>query len=490
MISPIRPFRTVYVFVFGLLNLMAGCRPASKPAERPNILLIIADDWSYPHLGALGEPELRTPNIDRLAREGLLFHHAYCAAPSCTPSRAALLTGQFPHQLGHGANLWSLLDTVHPNYVNLLEAAGYATGMTQKGWGPGDEQAGGYHRNPAGPRFMDFKEFLDRKPPEKPFCFWLGTFDPHRDYVPDQGIQRGMRPDSVRVPGFLPDHPEVRKDLTDYFFEIERLDQTVGEAIALLEARGELDKTLIVVTSDNGMPFPRAKANLYDGGTRVPLVVRWPAPVRPNRTTDEMVSLIDLAPTFLEAAGLPVPETMAGSSLMDVLRDEENRPKREWVFFERERHAHVREGNLGYPARGVRTHDFLFIRNFEPDRWPAGDPVLVHSVGAFGDTDQSVTKDLIMAMKETRSPVDYYQHAFGKRPMEELYDLKNDPDQLVNKAESATLAMMKVRMQKALLGWMQATGDPRFGGKADFDAGPYFGPPTSPQAANQHGRSK
>src|SRR5262249_6094153 len=194
-------------------------------------------------------------------------------------------------------------------YPDLLEQAGYVVGFTRKGWGPGDFKAGGRNRNPAGNEFKSFGEFFKQQPPGKPFCFWFGSQDPHRPYDKGSGARSGMKAENVIVPSFLPDAPEVRNDILDYYFEVERFDREIGEIIKTLEDAKMLDNTLIVITGDNGMPFPRAKANVYDGGTRQPLAVRWPGKVKAGSVINEFVVLTDIAPTFLEAAGLkPLPE--------------------------------------------------------------------------------------------------------------------------------------------------------------------------------------
>lgn len=457
---------------------LAGAWRAGAAAQRPNILLCIADDWAWPHASIYGDPVVRTPTFDRIARQGVLFTNAFCAAPSCTPSRAAILTGQAPHRLAEGGNLWGFLPARFPVYTDLLEEAGYFVGFTRKGWGPGDFKAGGRRRNPAGNDFKNFAEFLRAAPPDRPFCFWFGSHDPHRPYEPDSGLKAGMRPEAVRVPPCWPDAPEVRRDILDYYFEVERFDREVGELLAMLEKAGRLENTLVVVTGDNGWPFPRAKANLYDGGTHVPLAVSWPGRVPSGRTLEDFVNLADLAPTFLEAAGLkPLPE-MTGRSLMGLLTQREKPGTRTEVFLERERHANVRRGDLSYPVRAIRTREYLYIRNFRPDRWPAGDPELYHSVGPFGDCDDSPTKRYILERRSDPKFARYFELCFAKRPAEELYDLRKDPDQIANVAGRPEYAEIQRKLRARLEQWMKETGDPRATTDDDrWDRYPYFGPP-------------
>jgi arylsulfatase A-like enzyme len=459
--------------------VVLGVRPDAQqvPPSPPNILVIIGDDWSHPHAGAYGDAVVRTPAFDRVAREGALFSHAYVAAPSCTPSRASLLTGRAVHQLAEGGNLWGFLPARFETYPDTLESAGYFVGYTRKGWGPGNFEAGGRARNPAGPQFASFAEFHKQVPKGKPFCFWFGSQDPHRPYEKGAGARSGLQAEKVVVPGFLPDTPEVRSDLLDYYFEVERLDREAGEIVRTLEASGQLDETLVVFTSDNGMPFPRAKANVYDGGTRVPLAVRFPKRVKPGVTYDDFVVLTDLAPTLLEAAGVKPHAAMTGRSLMPLLAGQ-RQTGRDTVFLERERHAQVRRGDLSYPARAVRTKEFLYIRNLRPDRWPAGDPEMYVAVGDFGDIDGGPSKDLLLARRSDPAISPYFTRATGKRPAEELYDLRKDPHQLENVAAKPEYAKAKGTLRAALDTWLRETGDPRIISDDDrWDRYPYFGKP-------------
>ena len=259
-----------------LLPLFLSGTIARSPEglAQPNILFVIADDWSWPHAGVYGDTVVQTPNIDRVAREGVLFEHAYVASPSCTPSRASILTGQWFWRLDAGANLYGPLPPEHPVYTDLLEDNGYHVGYTRKGWAPGN--LGARDRNPAGPEYESFSAFMDQRSEGKPFTFWFGTHDPHRVYDTGSGAESGIPLDDIQLPVIFPDSPDVRGDVADYYFEVQRLDTELGEMLEMLRANGELDNTIVVVTSDNGMPFPRAKSNLYDMGTRVPLAIRWP----------------------------------------------------------------------------------------------------------------------------------------------------------------------------------------------------------------------
>ena len=446
--------------VLSVLPRPASAQGTASRPSRPNIIVAIADDWSFPHAGIYGDRTVRTPNFDRVAREGARFTHAFTMSPSCTPSRAALLTGQAVHRLEEGGNLHGFLPSRFAVYPDLLEAAGYFVGYTRKAWGPGRFEPGGRSRNPAGPQFAGFDEFIKQRPADRPFSFWFGSQDPHRPYEKGSGLKAGLKLESVVVPAFLPDTPEVRSDLLDYYLEVQRFDREVGEILDKLAAAGELDNTLVVITSDNGMPFPRAKANVYDAGARMPLAVRWPARFPGGRVIDAFVSHTDLAPTFLDAAGLRPPDGMTGRSLLPLLRGERV-AGREQVFVERERHANVRRGDLSYPVRAIRTKDFLYIRNFRPDRWPAGDPEQYVAVGPFGDIDGSPSKSLLLDSQTDRTIAPFFQMATAKRPAEELYDLRRDPHQVKNVAGQLEHRAAQRRLREELDRWMRTTGDPR-----------------------------
>jgi arylsulfatase A-like enzyme len=462
--------------ILALLPLLLLAAPQPRD-DRPSFFIAVADDWSYPHAGVYGDKTIKTPTFDRVSSEGVLFTNCYCASPSCTPARAAMLTGQHIYRLEDSGNLWSRLPTKFDTYPDLLEKQGYVVGLQGKGWGPGDFKAGGRERNPAGPAFKSFADFLKTVPAGAPFCFWLGHKDPHRPYKEGQGVAAGLSPDTVQVPPYLPDTPEVRGDLLDYYAAVQRYDRDTGEALKLLEESGRARNTIVVMTGDNGLPFPRAKATLYDAGTRMPLAIRWPAKVGGARKVDAIVSHCDFAPTVLEAAGLKVPPAMTGRTLLPLLTsgDESGRDR---VVFGRERHANVRRGDLSYPARALRTKEFLYIRNLRPDLWPAGDPEKWVAVGHFGDVDEGPAKEQIIARRDQDLRT-FFRLAFEKRPERELFDVVKDPWQLENLASKRPELVEKLdaELTKELAG----TGDPRVvdgklsGADERWDKYPYYG---------------
>jgi uncharacterized sulfatase len=479
---------------------MDGCSALKRTSEtprRPNILFAIADDMSWLHAGAYGDRVVSTPAFDRVAAEGVLFTHAFCAAPSCTPSRGAILTGQEIWRLEEGGILNSTLPAKFGVYPDMLEEAGYFVGYIHKGWAPGNYKAGGWDHNPAGSRkyskrrvvppyngikktdyAANFEDFLNDRPPNTPFCFWYGCKEPHRTYERGSGLRAGKRPEDVQVPGFLPDVSEIRSDILDYYVEVEWYDRHLGLMLDKLEQIGELDNTLVVVTSDNGMPFPRAKANLYDAGTRMPLAVRWGSRIKGGRAVDDMASLTDLAPTFLEAAGLEVPPDMTGRSLLAVLFSEKSGlvdPARDEVFTAFERHTLCRAGGVGYPCRAVRTHRWLYIRNYRPDRWPAGDPDFDSGpLGIYGDADGGPTRTYMIENRDDPRVATLFGLAFGRRPDEELYDVREDPWQINNLAGDTRYADVKRSMNRRLARYLRKTKDPRLQGESPWDGYRYY----------------
>jgi len=483
---------TLGLFGAAALGSCAQTMSSRKPKRHPNILFCLADDWSWPHASIAGDKVVKTPTFDRVACEGVLFENAFVTAPSCTPSRGSIVTGQWHWRLEEGGNLWSTLPAKFEVYPDMLERAGYHVGFTRKGWGPGRDGPGGRTRNPAGPRYKNFGQFLKTRPDGKPFCFWFGSYDPHRGYKWQSGVNSGMKLENVEVPACLPDSEEVRTDICDYYWEVQRFDREVGELLKTLEENGELDNTLVVISGDNGMPFPRCKSNLYDMGTNVPLAVRWGARVKGGRVVEDFISLSDLAPTFLEAAGLKPTTDMTARSFLNILTSRKSGrvdPKRDHVLTGKERHVPCQEtGMAGFPMRAIRTHDFLYIRNFKPERWPAGAPkgyaqptkiVVSRPLGTFygyGDVDAAPTKSYMLKYRNDPKVGRLFELAFGKRPAEELYDLRKDSGQLNNVAERAEYAKVKSELAAVLMAELKATKDPRVLGRGDaFDKYPYYG---------------
>jgi arylsulfatase A-like enzyme len=461
------------VFVF------LGCGSEKKTVpRRPNILILMSDNHSWNHLGCYGDPVIKTPTIDQLSENGLRFTNAYCSAPSCTPARASMLTGQDIWRLEEGANLWGTLPAKFKVYTDMLEDAGYLVGHEGKGWGPGDYEAGGRSRNPAGERFNTFEEFYNEKEKGQPFCYWYSSRDPHRPFKVGGWEKTGIDPDDIPVPPYLPNIDEVRKDIGDYYDEIQNFDRDVASYIQLVKEMGQLENTLVVVCSDNGWQMPRGLANLYDFGTRIPLVISMPERYKGGRVIDDFISLNDFAPTFLDLAGLPIPDYMNARSFVNILESEKEGivdEERDFIVVARERHAFVRKGGPGYGARSIRTKDFLYIRNYEPDSWPAGEPPLYGDVDAHMLHYPSPTKLHILKNRDMEGVKKLFELAFAQRPAEELYDLVKDPFQMNNVAGNSEYDEVRKMLSDKLTKYLEENGDPReLGGEMKWLGAPYY----------------
>ncbi|MDT0642758.1 sulfatase [Zunongwangia sp. F363] len=469
--------------------------------DAPNILFVISDDQSYPHASAYGENWIKTPAFDKVAREGVLFTNAFSASPGCSPSRAAILTGMNDWQIEQAGTHDSEFPIDYTVFPDILEKMGYKVGFTGKGWAPGNWEVSGRKRNPAGESYNNkelkpsitgvsttdyvgnFVEFLEERKEDEPFYFWFGSHEPHRKFEKGSGLEAGKNPDEVTVPSFLPDTPEVRSDLLDYALEIEYFDEQLASMIKKLEEIGELENTIIVVTSDNGMSFPYAKANANEYGIHVPLAIRWGNGIEGGKTVDDLVSLIDIAPTFLEvvtgegSTDLLKKYQMEGRSLIHLLTGEREKQvdSREAVFASRERHSSSRWKNLGYPQRSIRTKNFLYVRNFKPERWPAGAPQKYNANGTLGakyggyhDIDACPTFDFMLDNRNDPHIGPFFELAVNKRPSEELFDIANDPYCLVNLANDPNFTEILMKKRKALGGYLMQTNDPRVTGNGDI----------------------
>ncbi len=474
-------------------SLLATTVACTSQTRRPNILLVIADDQSWRDAGAYGAKHVATPAFDRLAAEGAFFTNSFSASPSCTPSRSAVLMGRHLWQQREAGTLYGAIPPDIPLYPHLLEDAGYAIGYTGKGWAPGDWKAMGATRNPCGKEYNarkhtmpvrpgiepadyteNLRQFLDEKAPDTPFCFWMGSKEPHRVYDQGSGLRLGKKLEDAQVPEFLPDTQAVRSDLLDYYLEIEWYDQQLARTLKLLEEKGLLDNTLIVATSDNGMPFPRAKANLYDWGVHMPLAIRWGANTKAGKVIDNLVSHVDFAPTFLAAAGVPLPQGMAGHSLLPLLRGDSVDTARDQVFSAMERHTMCRPDGGTYPMRSLRTKDFLYIRNFAPDRWPTGGDFSSSNNTPHGDIDGGPTKDNLFMQDTAGKFPQQVALCTGKRPPEELYDVAADPGQTRNLAADSRFGKQLGELRSRLKSYLKQTGDPRIAGQDPWQSYVYY----------------
>lgn len=476
---------------------------AAAETSRPNILFCIADDASYPHMGAYGCSWVKTPGFDRVAREGLLFTNAYTPNAKCAPSRACILTGRNSWQLKEAGNHMAFFPPEFKTYVEALAEAGYCVGKTAKGWAPGVAvDAQGKRRNLAGPAFNsqrskppasgissidyagNFAQFLKSCPGKKPWCFWYGGFEPHRRYEYGSGVKKAGKQisDIDRVPAYWPDNEVIRNDMLDYAYEIEHFDRHLSRMLQRIEARGELDNTLVVVTADNGMPFPRIKGQEYELSNHLPLAIMWPRGIKVNnRVIDDYVSFIDFAPTFIEAAGLDWEQTgmqpATGRSLFDLFQSTKSgqvNPARDHVLIGKERHDIGRPHDHGYPIRGIVKSGVLYLQNFEPDRWPAGNPET-----GYLNCDGSPTKTAILDLRRDGTQQKFWELAFGKRSSEELYVIRDDPECMQNLAERPEYQKVKQNLKQQLHTELQAQQDPRMAGNGGvFEAYQYSDPRT------------
>ncbi|OYP34989.1 sulfatase [Rhodopirellula sp. MGV] len=485
---------------FALVVLISAF--ANAQSDRPNILIAVSDDQSFPHASAYGDQAIQTPAFDRVAKAGVLFRNAFTPAPGCSPMRAAFLTGREIWQIREAGTHASFFPTDLPVYTNQLQQAGYHVGMTGKGWGPG--KAIGWPHNPAGKSYgkhkmspksppgissndyaANFDDFLDQRAGEQPFCFWFGATEPHRVFGKGLGASNGIDLDKIRVPEFLPDVPEVRSDIADYMYEIQWFDAHLGRMLDRLEREGLLENTLVVVTSDNGMSFPRAKANLYEYGIHMPLAISWPKAISGDRVNDDLVSLIDVTKSVLSASGVTPKQAdqMPGIDLMPMLRgstddSSSNHPLRQFVYSGRERHSSSRFNTLGYPCRCVRTKTHLYIRNFKPERYPAGAPQKFDAVdydddgnlvsqklgpvdGGYHDIDACPTLDWMIANQTRQGVRQLLDLSVQLRPAEELYDIVKDPGCLNNLIADSTQQSIREKLSDQLTEYLRLTGDLR-----------------------------
>jgi uncharacterized sulfatase len=498
------------VEVFGRIRIVialfamasVSCAPVShsdrsgEESQPPNIVIAISDDQSFPHASAYGSAFVSTPAFDRVARDGALFMRAYAASPGCSPSRAALLTGRHTWMLEAAGAHASGFPARYQTIPDILEAAGYHVGYTGKGWAPGDWETT-RPRNPAGPAYNErrfdappagvskidyaanFSAFLDQRTDNKPFYFWFGALEPHRAYDDGAGRRAGKTLTDDDVPAYLPKTETVKSDIADYAVEIEWFDAQLGAVLDQLEAEGELDNTLIIVTSDNGMPFPRAKANVYDAGIHVPLAISWPAQSIAGAVIDDLVSFVDITATIYDAANVEA-DGLTGTSFLNRLRGLGAPDPDKAAYAARERHSSARWNNHGYPQRAIRVGDYLYIRNLAPERWPAGAPRKFDDAGVLGpphdayhDIDRAPALAAMIDKRSEPAFAPLFNAAVDLRPAEELYDVENDPANLKNLAADPAYADIRDELSARLTSYLEETGDPRMHGRGDiWDAYP------------------
>lgn len=464
----------------------------SKP-PMPNMLFCIMDDASFPHMSAYGCDWVETPAFDRLADEGILFMNTYTPNAKCAPSRSSILTGRNSWQLEEAANHVVNFPAKFKTFPEVLRENGYVTAKTGKGWGPGDPgEIDGKRRLLIGETYQNhtmepptnaiskkdyaanFDDFLEKTSPDQPWFFWYGAHEPHRryEYGTGQSVAGKKLHDLDFVPQFWPDIETVRHDMLDYALEIEHADIHLGRMIASLEKRGLLNNTVIVMTSDNGMPFPRCKAQEYEYSNHMPMAVMWPDGIKnPGRSVKDMVSFIDFTPTFLELAGINFEESgmhpSPGRSLTDIFYSEEDgqvNPDRDFLLIGKERHDYSRPKNQGFPIRGIVTDDHMYLYNYDIDLWPTGNPEI-----GYLDCDGSPTKTVILNMHRSGVNDSLWNWSFGKRAMnEEFFNITDDPECMNNLADDAQLAELKTELKNKMEEHLKLQEDPRMFGNGDI----------------------
>jgi N-sulfoglucosamine sulfohydrolase len=466
--------------------------------DRPNILIAMGDDISYPHMSAYGTTWLKTPGFDKVAQNGILFNNAYTPNAKSSPSRACFLTGRNSWQLEEACNHNSFFPQKFKTFIESLTEKGYTTGYTAKGWAPGIAvDSSGKPRELTGKAFNsktllppskyistidyagNFEDFLNSRSTKEPFCFWYGAYEPHRPYEQGSGISKGGMKitDINKTWGFWPDNDLVKTDMLDYAFEIEHFDNQLVKMLDILEKRGELENTIVIVTADNGMPFPRIKGQAYEYSNHVPLAIMWKKGIRnPGRKVFDLLSFIDIAPTLLEIAGIKLPQSgmqpIEGRSFTKILFSRKQgfvSKENDHLLIGKERHDVGRPDDEGYPIRGIIKNGFLYLKNYSPERWPAGNPET-----GYLNTDGSPTKSLILAMRRTGISTAYWKLCFGKISDEELYDLGKDPECLKNLVSDAGYNTLKRNLSAQLYDELLNQDDPRvYGDGAIFDKYPY-----------------
>ena len=419
------------------LLLVALATSPLLAGDRPNIMVVIGDDIGWKDYGCYGHPSIRTPNIDALAAAGMKFTNAFLTTSSCSPSRISILSGRYPHQTG-AEDLHMPLPADGVLVSTPLKKAGYFTGhMLKTHYGRnGMKQFDWY-----GKSVKQFPQFLDQAG-KSPFFMWVGFRDAHRPYRAG-ALDPPHDPAKVVVPAYLLDTPSTRRDLAMYYDEIGRMDGDIGGIVAELKQRGQFANTLVVFLGDNGEPFPRAKGTVYDSGIGTPLVMSWPRTIQAGGVHRGLASVIDLAPTFTDLAGLKQPSTMVGRSMLEVLRDP-SRPGRDYIFAERNWH------NADEHIRCVRTTTHKLITNAYLDR-PFGHPADCSRCPSW--------QDLVQARAAGGLNADQLRIFGAPRAAIELFDTRRDPGEFRNLGADPQHAAIRKQLEDALQRWRQRTGD-------------------------------
>lgn len=462
--------------------------------KKPNIVFCLADDATWKHFSAYGATFVNTPAFDRIAEEGLLFKNAYTPNAKCAPSRAIILTGRNSWQLEEAANHLAYFPHKFKSYQEGLASKAYQVGYTGKGWSPGTAlNKDGSRRDLLVNKFSkikketptkgintvdyvaNFKSFLNQRDNDEPFSFWYGGHEPHRSYEFGTGVSVANKKltqlDSVFP--YWPQNDVVKNDVLDYALELEYFDEQLGGLLQVLEDKGELDNTIIVVTADNGMPFPRVKGLSYEHSNHMPLAIMWKDGIKnPGRVIEDYISFTDFAATFIDLAGYNAGELgmqpVQGRSLLPYFNSDKSsivQPEKNYVLLGQERHDVGRPNDVGYPVRGIVKDGFIYLKNYKSNRWPAGNPET-----GYTNTDGSPTKTEILNLNRSGKNSQYWELNFGKHPEEELYQVSIDEHCLNNLALNEEFISIKKELKNILESELKKQNDPRILGNGEvFD---------------------
>jgi arylsulfatase len=414
----------------GTVALTAGCHALAKKTKsaRPNFVLIIGDDISVDDFGCYGHPHIRTPNVDRLAADGVRFTNAYLTASQCSPTRCSIITGRYPHNTGAPELHMPLPEgqPLFPRHMGSYPKAAFSYRAGEKG--PGAQ--------------ANWVSCLRERPKDRPFFMWFASTDAHRRWNPDEHAEP-HKPEDAVIPPYMADLPGTREDLARYYDEVQRLDRYVGLVVGELRRQGVLENTVVMFMADNGRPFPRCKTWLYDSGIKTPLVVHWPNGIaKAGAVSDSLISVIDIASTILELAGVQTPVSMQGVSLAPLLKDTK-RQVRNYAFAEHNWHDQAAHERL------VRWKNYVYIRNAQPQ--------LDNLVAAHWN--EPSYRDLFNLREQgklTEAQADVFR---SPRPAEALFDVSNDYHQVNNIAGDPNHKKALEHLREQMDQWQKRTAD-------------------------------
>lgn len=434
--------------------------------ERPNFVLIIADDVGFRDIGVYGSPDVNTPRLDALAGESLRMTNAFLTASSCSPSRASIITGRYPHNNGPACELHKSIPWHLPSVTGVLRDAGYYTALSGKNhisWTKSpngenvpakafDQVNNGKDPNSSPPNSGGHARWVQTirdRPADTPFMMWLASFDAHRGWDSDKQWDESLygpmhQPNALTLPPAFIDTPQTRQDFASYLNEVARFDHFVGQVVDELKDQDLWSNTYLFVLADNGRPFPRGKTRLNDDGMQTFLFLSGPAVQNPGQTSDTLVSVIDIAPTILELAKVEVPESFQGRSLLPLYSDP-SASVRPYAFSEHNWHDYEALG------RAVRDPRYLYVQNDRPGLASQGPADSVRS-----PTHQDIRAAVASGTTLTDAQADVLR---APRPAQELYDRQVDPYQTNNLIADPAVTEVRSRMAAALEHWRDETGD-------------------------------